>query len=75
MGIGWICVADASDYAKQVSHGTDFRLHYMTELFTLNTAELYFTSSAEGETLSRYKKIRENDMIIGHRALAGRQKA
>lgn len=63
-----VCVVDASDYAKQGSHQADFRFHYIAELFTLNTAEMYFTTAGEGETLSRYGNIRENDLIIGDRA-------
>lgn len=63
-----VCVVDASDYAAQGSHKADFRLHYMAELFSLNTTEMYFTGAEEGETLTRYTKIKKNDLIIGDRA-------
>lgn len=62
------CVVDASDYARNGSKGSDFRLHYMMELFTLNATELYFTDASEGETLTRYQKIQENDLILADRA-------
>ncbi len=63
-----VCLVDASDYAKEGSNCSDFRLHYMAELFTLNTTEMYFTGADEGETLTRYTKIRKNDLIIADRA-------
>ena len=59
-----MCVADASDYARQGSSYADFRLHYMMELFSLNLTEVYFTTAAEGETLTRYTHIREKDLIL-----------
>lgn len=60
---------DASDYAAAGSSKSDFRLHYMTELFTLNTTEMYFTGADEGETLMRYTAIKSNDLVIADRAL------
>jgi len=70
---GWlknhrVCVVDASDYAAKGSHGSDFRFHYMAELFTLNTVEMHFTTASTGETLALYEKIREHDLIIADRA-------
>lgn len=62
-----VCVVDASDYAAKGSHGADFRFHYMMELFTLNTAEMYFTPASEGETLTRYQDIKEHDLIPADR--------
>ena len=67
-----VCVADASDYARQGSSYADFRLHYMMELFSLNLTEVYFTTAAEGETLTRYTHIREKDLILADRAYATR---
>lgn len=63
-----VCVVDASDYAAAGSHGADFRFHYMAELFTLNTVEMYFTPASEGETLTRYQKLRAHDLVIADRA-------
>ena len=60
-------VVDASDYACKGSRGAEFRFHYMMNLFTLNTTEMYFTKASEGETLTRYTQIKENDIIIADR--------
>lgn len=60
-------LVDASDYACNGSRGTDFRFHYMVNLFTLNSAESYFTDASEGETLTRYKNICKNDIIVADR--------
>lgn len=60
-------LVDASDYACNGSRGADFRFHYMVELFTLNTTEMYFTNASEGETLTRYKNIKEKDIIDADR--------
>ena len=44
----------------------------MMELFSLNLTEVYFTTAAEGETLTRYTHIREKDLILADRAYATR---
>lgn len=60
-------VVDASDYSCNGSRVADFRFHYMMDLFTMNTTEMYFTKASEGETLTRYTQIKENDIIIADR--------
>lgn len=60
-------LVDASDYSCNGSRGSDFRLHYMMDLFTMNTTELYFTPASEGETLTRYTKIKDKDIIVADR--------
>ena len=60
-------LVDASDYSCHGSRGSDFRFHYMMNLFTMNTVEMYFTTAAEGETLTRYKSLKENDLIVADR--------
>lgn len=65
-----VCVVDASNYSKLGSNTTDFRLHYMMELFNLNMTEHYFTDASEGEKLTRYQKIQKNDLILADRAYA-----
>ena len=60
-------LVDASDYSCYGSRGSDFRFHYMMDLFTMNTTEMYFTAASEGETLKRYTKIKENDIIVADR--------
>jgi len=60
-------LVDASDYSCYGSRGSDFRFHYMINLFTMNTVEMYFTTATEGETLTRYKKLKEKDLIVADR--------
>ena len=60
-------LVDASDYACNGSRGSDFRFHYMMNLFTMNTTEMYFTKATEGETLTRYTRIKENQIIVADR--------
>ena len=60
-------LVDASDYACSGSRGSDFRFHYMVNLFTLNSVEMYFTDAFEGETLTRYENINEKDIIVADR--------
>ena len=60
-------LVDASDYACNGSRGSDFRFHYMVNLFTMNATEMHFTKATEGERLTRYTKIKENDIIVGDR--------
>ncbi len=60
-------VVDASDYSCNGSRGADFRFHYMMNLFTMNTTEMYFTKASEGETLTRYTQIKKNDIIVADR--------
>ena len=63
-----VCMVDASDYSKPGSCQADMRFHCMTELFTLNAVEMYFTDASEGERMNRYEKIQEKDLIIADRA-------
>lgn len=60
-------LVDASDYSCQGSRGSDFRFHYMMELFTMNTTEMYFTTATEGETLTQYNNIGKGDIIVADR--------
>ena len=63
-----VLLADASNYSKPGSNRSDFRFHCMTELFTLNMEEFYFTEASEGEKILRYEKIHEKDIVIADRA-------
>lgn len=62
-----VCMTDASDYSKPGSKQSDMRFHYMTELFTLNMVEMYFTDASEGEKITRYTKIQPDDIILADR--------
>lgn len=63
-----VCLADASDESKPGSNGADYRLHYMTDLFTLSLVEMHLTEAKEGETITRYSAIKKHDIVIGDRA-------
>lgn len=63
-----VCLVDASDESKPGSKGTNYRLHYLMELFQLSMIEMHLTSEKEGEKISRYSKIQKGDIILGDRA-------
>lgn len=63
-----ICLVDATEEAKRGSLISDYRLHCMLELFTLDTIELNQTKSSQGETLLNFKNIVKGDIVIGDRA-------
>lgn len=63
-----VCMTDATDEGIKGSKGSDYRLHCMLELFTLETIELELTKIAQGETLRNYEKIVQDDIIMGDRA-------
>lgn len=60
-------MADTANTSRPGSSGADYRLHYLTERFDLNTAEMHLTSAAEGETMTRSPKQKETDLILGKR--------
>jgi hypothetical protein len=62
-----VCMADATDEGIKGSKGSDYRLHCMLELFTLETIELELTKITQGETLKNYEKIAPGDIVIGDR--------
>lgn len=63
-----VCLVDATHGTKPGSDSSDFRLHYLIELFQLRMVEMELTSTGEGETITRYQKLRERDIVIGDRA-------
>lgn len=63
-----VCLVDATNTSKPGSNGADYRLHYLIELFQLSMVEMYLTSAAEGETITRYQKLEKKDIVLGDRA-------
>lgn len=63
-----VCLVDATNSSKPGSSNTDFRLHYMIELFRLQMVEMHLTSAVEGETITRYEKLKGKDLVLGDRA-------
>lgn len=58
---------DASVICEPGSTGTDWRLHYCLDLFTLSCDEFYLTDPKGGETFCRFK-IHPGDLMMGDRA-------
>jgi len=58
---------DASVVSEPGSTGTDWRLHYSMELFTLKCDHFKITSPDVGESLLNYP-VKQNDLLIGDRA-------
>lgn len=58
---------DASVVSEPGSTGTDWRLHYSMELFTLKCDHFKITDPKIGESLLNYN-VNQNDLLIGDRA-------
>lgn len=58
---------DASVITEPGSTGTDWRLHYCYNLFSLNCEDFKITKPDIGESFINYS-VRENDLFIGDRA-------
>jgi len=69
-----ILTADGTDESCAGSKGTDYRLHYLMDLFTLETIEMKLTDNKEGEKLSQYCEIHQGDIVVADRAY-GTQKS
>lgn len=63
-----VCLLDASDESINGSKKADYRLHYMIELFHMELVEMHLTEAKEGEKLTRFENIGQNDIIIADRA-------
>jgi hypothetical protein len=63
-----VCLVDATDESIKGSKSADWRLHYMVELFTLDTVETHLTNAKKGETLVNFSKIKSGDIVIADRA-------
>lgn len=62
-----VCLLDASNASVPGSDNADYRLHYMVEMFGLTMVEHHLTSAKEGETITRFEKIRPKDLVLGDR--------
>jgi len=63
-----ILTADGTEESCAGSKNKDYRLHYLMDLFTLETIEMKFTDYKEGEKLTHYTEINKGDIIVGDRA-------
>jgi hypothetical protein len=62
-----VLTADGTDESCVGSKGTDYRLHYLMDLFTFETIEMKLTDSSEGEKLSQYREMQRGDIIVADR--------
>jgi hypothetical protein len=58
-----VLTADGTDESCTGSKGTDYRMHYLMDLFTLETIEMKLTDYQEGEKLSQYTEIQPGDIV------------
>jgi hypothetical protein len=63
-----VCLVDATDESEKGSNKADWRLHYMMELFTLDTLETHLTKAETGEKMENFIKFKEGDIVIADRA-------
>jgi hypothetical protein len=63
-----VLTADGTDESCPGSKGTDYRHHWLMDLYTLETIEMKLTDYHEGEKLSQYGEIQQGDIVVGDRA-------
>jgi len=63
-----VLTADGTDESRTGSQGSDYRFHWLMDLFTLETIETKLTDYREGEKLSQYTEIQTGDIVIADRA-------
>ena len=61
-----VCFVDGSDLSVSGSKGTDYRLHYMFDLFGFCCRHLELTESKQGERMGIFE-VSEGDIVIGDR--------
>jgi len=61
-----VCLIDASDMALKGSKSSDYRLHYMFDLFNFTCRSMEITTIKEGEKLDRYQ-VGKDDILIADR--------
>jgi len=62
-----VLLVDASDVALKGSKTSDYRMHYVFDLFGFSCETFEITTIKEGETLGRYNNFSENDIVVGDR--------
>ena len=63
-----ILTADGTEESCPGSKGTEYRFHWLMDLFTLETIEIKVTDYKEGEKLSQYQEIQSGDIVVADRA-------
>ena len=62
-----VCLVDATKVSLKGSHQADWGLHYLVDLFSLDTIEMHLKGYKNGETLKNFNKIEKRDIIVGDR--------
>jgi hypothetical protein len=62
-----VLTADGTDESRPGIQGSDYRLHYLMDLFTLETIEVKVTDYREGEKLNQYTEIQSGDIVVADR--------
>ena len=60
-------LVDASDVSLKGSKKSDWRLHYVFDLFGYSNTRCDVTTNKEGEKLTRYDCFTKNDIVMGDR--------
>jgi hypothetical protein len=63
-----VLTADGTDESCRGSKGSDYRFHWLMDLFTLETIETKLTDYREGEKLSQYTEMQPGDIVVADRA-------
>ena len=63
-----VLTADGTEESRTGSKGSDYRFHWLMDLFTLETIEMKLTDYHEGEKLNQYTEIHRGDIVVGDRA-------
>jgi hypothetical protein len=63
-----VLTADGTEASRTGSKGSDYRFHWLMDLFTLETIETKLTDYREGEKLNQYTEIQRGDIVVGDRA-------
>jgi len=63
-----VLTADGTEESSKGNKGTDYRFHYLMDLFTLEAIEVKLTDYREGEKLKQYTEMHPGDIVVADRA-------
>lgn len=67
-----VILIDASDIALRGSKTSDYRLHYLFDLFNFQCRKMELTTISDGESLSRHEFLKK-DIVIGDRGYCSKK--
>jgi len=68
LGERGVIVCDTTTEESKDSKRTGWNLHYLMDIFTMETKEIKLTDEKTGEKLENFEKIVKDDIVIGDRA-------